>query len=122
MEHFERLQVLGNGCFGVASLVRERDSQTCSRPVQLRVVKEVDLSVMPQSAREEAENEVEVLRALSHENVIAYHDAFLENGRLHIVMEFAAGGDLAAAIVARKEENRRFEQSEALRILEQSCA
>eukprot|EP00929_Paragymnodinium_shiwhaense_P085009 TRINITY_DN45488_c0_g4_i2.p1 TRINITY_DN45488_c0_g4~~TRINITY_DN45488_c0_g4_i2.p1 ORF type:complete len:982 (+),score=176.94 TRINITY_DN45488_c0_g4_i2:148-3093(+) len=122
MNRYEILRVLGNGSFGVANLVRVRDGHTSGQPVQLRVIKEVDLSALPPTSRTQAENEVQVLRSLSHPNIIAYCGAFIEDCRLHIVMEYAAGGDLAEALQRCRERGCRLEESQALRLLMQCCS
>lgn len=118
MDHYEQVEVLGQGSFGTAYLVREKKS---GRRGVFRVVKEINLPRMPQQAQREAQAEARVLKALSHVNVIAYFDAFMEGPKLHIVMEFADGGDLAAAVKRRREEGGRFNQDEALVIFAQCC-
>eukprot|EP00927_Polykrikos_kofoidii_P060807 TRINITY_DN55717_c0_g1_i1.p1 TRINITY_DN55717_c0_g1~~TRINITY_DN55717_c0_g1_i1.p1 ORF type:complete len:1039 (+),score=185.50 TRINITY_DN55717_c0_g1_i1:27-3119(+) len=119
LDRFERCRVLGRGSFGVAILVREHDHLGGS---PLRVIKEVDLSSMAQASRAEAEMEAKVLGALSHPNVIALHESFVECGRLHIVMEFAAGGDLGAIIRGKASRGEHFDQQETLRVLAQCCS
>eukprot|EP00928_Gymnodinium_smaydae_P019236 TRINITY_DN1735_c2_g1_i1.p1 TRINITY_DN1735_c2_g1~~TRINITY_DN1735_c2_g1_i1.p1 ORF type:complete len:859 (+),score=196.49 TRINITY_DN1735_c2_g1_i1:232-2808(+) len=119
MDRFERLQVLGRGAFGVAMLVRDR---SCGgRRGGLRVVKEINLSSLSPKAQREAHSEASVLKGLSHANVVAYFDYFVEDSRLHIVMEFADGGDLSALVKKRRTENSRFDQIDALVIFVQCC-
>ncbi len=43
--------------------------------------------------------EVEVLKKLQHPNIISLHHAFLHQGALYIVMEFADAGDLSAVSI-----------------------
>jgi len=143
MDRFELLRVLGTGSYGTARLVRQSGGGT----EELRVVKEVRLpttatealltragtaaALAPSAAsggvsklceaQREAQREVNVLRSLSHINVVAYYDAFVEQGNLHIVMEYADGGDLHAAVERRRPEGRHFPQEEALSILAQCC-
>ena len=35
---------------------------------------------------------------LNHPNIIAYHESFVHEGVLHIIMDYAAGGDLSEVI------------------------
>ena len=35
-----------------------------------------------------------IMKKSRHPNIVKYHDAFLENGELHIVMEYVDYGDL----------------------------
>jgi len=100
-QQYERLGVLGRGAYGVASLVKVKGPRGHDAP--LRVIKETDLSQLPPDKRKEAQNEAEVLRSLSHVNIISYIATFLETNKLFIVMEYADGGDLAAAIKRRRE-------------------
>merc|ERR1711974_189961 len=105
MHRFERLKVIGRGNYGIAILVRDR-AATVRGPGgqkrrQLHVVKEVQLGDGAHGSAsdlKEACREAEVLRSLSHSNIVAYRDAFVEGRTLHIVMEYAGGGDLQGAI------------------------
>lgn len=115
-DRFEFQRVLGRGSFGVASLVRERHSGAFC------VAKEISLGASIESiARRTAENEVEVLKALSHVNIVAYCESFVEAHTFVIIMEYADGGDLAAAIKRKQPLRQRFRQEEAISVLLQ-CA
>lgn len=52
--------------------------------------------------------EVNILRELRHPNITRYYDRVIDKDRakLFIVMEFCAGGDLAAMIRTRKKQLR----------------
>lgn len=52
--------------------------------------------------RKEMINEVKLLSELNHPNVIQYFGSFVEEGRQHIVMEYAAGGALAQVLKQSK--------------------
>lgn len=119
MNRYERLKVLGRGSFGVASLVRKRHERlSCDKKdVQLFVAKEVDLHTMTPQVLQETENEVVILKSLSHVNVVAYVDTFVEDETMHIVMEYADAGDLFTAVQGRRSTHRNFQESEALSIL-----
>ena len=43
-----------------------------------------------------------MLASLSHPNIIGYHEAFISKGILHIVLDYADGGDLGQKIKALK--------------------
>jgi len=117
MDSYERVKQLGRGAFGVAYLVRAKDSADD----QLRVVKQVDLTQLNPSAQREALTEVKVLAGFSHPNIVGYCDAFINDRTLHIVMEFADGGDLAAAIRQRKDSGLvGFSDDDSLTVLAQS--
>ncbi|CAK9077087.1 unnamed protein product [Durusdinium trenchii] len=115
MEKYERLRELGRGSYGCAVLVRDRNSR------QQRVVKEIDLSRMPALAKNEAQNEVNVLRGLKHPHIVAYCDSFLAGRMLCIVMEFADAGDLSQLIKRKRSISEQLRESEVLPIFAQCC-
>lgn len=113
MERYQRMAHLGRGSFATVSLVHKTGDATA-----LRVVKEVDLRADAKQ-RSEALREVEVLKSLCHPNVIAYDDAFLADSRLCIIMEYADGGDLNAAIARHAKQHRRYHEREAMAVFVQ---
>ncbi len=58
----------------------------------------IDISKMNRKQREEALNEVHVLKAMRHPYIITYRESFMEKRCLCIVMDFADGGDLYTRI------------------------
>ena len=72
------------------------------RAEQARLGRTVAVKILPVSitpddeARERFEREARILSGMSHPNVLGIHDfGALEDGTLYLVMEWAAGGDLA---------------------------
>jgi len=100
---YRRLRVLGEGSFGVAVLVRPKRS-----PNTHLVVKEISVRHMRENERREALKEVSVLRKLNHPNIIKYHSSFSECGKLHIVLDYADGGDLADQVSKAQRNRSRF--------------
>eukprot|EP00931_Biecheleriopsis_adriatica_P003926 TRINITY_DN105673_c0_g1_i1.p1 TRINITY_DN105673_c0_g1~~TRINITY_DN105673_c0_g1_i1.p1 ORF type:complete len:743 (+),score=146.33 TRINITY_DN105673_c0_g1_i1:76-2304(+) len=107
-QRYERLRVLGEGAFGTAHLVRER-----GKAAQY-VAKEIRVSHLGQKERDLAAAESEVLRGISHPNVIGYVCSLQDGPRLYIVMEYADNGDLAAQIKLRKDSDRPFRESDVM--------
>ena len=70
---------------------------------------------LPAKEKEAALQEAEVLRQMSHSNIVTCHESFIEGDKLYIVMDYADGGDLAKAIQRRRETARPF--SEVVRFL-----
>lgn len=94
--HFERQ--LGRGSFGVVHKVtRKADGQQF-------VCKEINLRGLKAQAREEAHQEVTLLRRVSSGStyIVQYVESFLERESLHIVMEFCEHGDLSQYLKARR--------------------
>lgn len=115
-ERYEFQRVLGRGSFGVATLVRERNSRT------FLVAKELFMgtSATPK-ARRVAENEVEVLKSLKHANIVAYVDSVVDERTFCILMEYADGGDLSAAIARQRPLKHRFREEEVFSVLLQAA-
>lgn len=62
------------------------------------VLKEVSMVGICEQEEREILNETSCMMQLSHPHIISYFGSFLERGSLHIVMEFASGGDLQCLI------------------------
>ncbi|CAL4176111.1 unnamed protein product, partial [Meganyctiphanes norvegica] len=99
MDGYEILQKLGAGSYGMASLALKKDSnEKC-------VIKEINISHMTEKEIIEAKHEVQVLSSLTHPNVTQFRDSFEDSGRLLIIMDYCAGGDLYTLIQGRKSVN-----------------
>lgn len=62
-------------------------------------------------------NEVKVLGMLRHPNIIEYHDSFLEEKAMMIVMEYAAGGSLHDLLQLRANEGIYLDEEEEIAFL-----
>lgn len=83
---------LGRGSFGVVHKVERKSDGG------IFVCKEIPLRGMKPKAREEANQEVWLLRKISSGSVfiVQYIESFLERESLHIIMEFCENGDLSS--------------------------
>lgn len=91
MSHkYQLIRVLGRGTFGQACLVRRKGAQSSTE--RNLVVKKIELRTLCEKDLDQALTEVAILARCKHTNVIRYCEAFVENGLLHVVMEFADGG------------------------------
>ncbi|CAK9083581.1 Serine/threonine-protein kinase Nek1 (Never in mitosis A-related kinase 1) (NimA-related protein kinase 1), partial [Durusdinium trenchii] len=116
-ERYERLQILGEGSYGTAHLVRERHGS------RKYVAKEIRISHLGEKERSLALAEADVLKRLAHANIIRYVDSFIEARLLYIIMEYADHGDLATQIQLRRGElgtpgsrEGPFTESEIMRV------
>ncbi|KAG5181394.1 kinase-like domain-containing protein, partial [Tribonema minus] len=115
MEKYRRIEELGRGAFGCATLVTNGAGERC-------VVKEISLGHLAPREREAAEREAQLLRQMHHSNIVSYIESFVEDSSLYIVMDYADGGDLASAIAARRAPPRRpFAEGEVMRVFAQVC-
>ncbi|KYO28712.1 serine/threonine-protein kinase Nek8 [Alligator mississippiensis] len=95
MEKYERIRVVGRGAFGIVHLCLRKADQ------KLVIIKQIPVEQMSKDERLAAQNECQVLKLLSHPNVIEYYENFLEDKALMIAMEYAPGGTLAEFIHKR---------------------
>ncbi|XP_043820268.1 serine/threonine-protein kinase Nek8 isoform X4 [Dromiciops gliroides] len=95
MEKYERIRVVGRGAFGIVHLCLRKADQ------KLVIIKQIPVEQMTKDERLAAQNECQVLKLLSHPNVIEYYENFLEDKALMIAMEYAPGGTLAEFIQKR---------------------
>ena len=59
--------------------------------------------------------EGKILEQLKHPNIIGYREVYkTKRGKLCIVMDLAAGGDLASKIKQMKLEKKRFDESQVV--------
>lgn len=67
---------------------------------QIYAMKSMDISKMDSKSIENCLNEIRILCAVIHPNVVGYKEAFLDKGdrELNIIMEFVGGGDLSTKI------------------------
>ena len=116
LSKYKKLKYLGKGSYGAALLVCLRNN-----PNQKFVVKEIVIGHLKAAEQQAAKNEAEVLHQMSHSNITMYIESFVEGSKLYIVMEFADGGDLHAAVQRRKETKTKFGEDEVMRIFVQIC-
>ncbi|XP_042726746.1 serine/threonine-protein kinase Nek1 isoform X5 [Lagopus leucura] len=96
MDKYIKVQKIGEGSFGKAFLVKDKENS------QQYVIKEINISKMSNKEREESRREVAVLANMKHPNIVLYRESFEENGCLYIVMDYCEGGDLFKKINAQK--------------------
>jgi serine/threonine protein kinase len=70
-------------------------------------LKIIDLQFLTKKEKEEAQNEIQFLKVLKGPTIIKFHEAFVIQNKIHIVMEYASEGNLAHAVEAKKMENMK---------------
>lgn len=70
----------------------------------------IDVSNMDRKQKEEALNEVHVLKAMRHPYIVTYRESFMEKKCLCIVMDYADGGDMYARIAKQKSAGQGFSE------------
>ena len=100
--------LLGSGSFAVVWKAHHRLTG------QPAAVKEINLNKLNAKLRQSLESEVSILTRIQHPNVVGLYEVLEANGRLFLVMEYCAGGDLAQFLRASgrlsEEQARTFLQ------------
>jgi non-specific serine/threonine protein kinase/NIMA (never in mitosis gene a)-related kinase len=80
------------------------------------VIKKVELTNKNAEQTENIFNEVKLLQAFKHANIVSYRESIIDGQELNIIMEFCAGGDLNQLIVEQKEAHggRKLEEGQVV--------
>ena len=100
MKRFRKIRNLGRGQSGEVLLVEQEDASL----VAMKQIYIEDESAINQ--------EVSALETLEHPNIIHYHESFVQEGYLHIIIDYAEGGDLASRIRAAKSKPYNFPEAQ----------
>ncbi len=65
--------------------------------------------------------EVNLLKNLSHPNIVSYKTSFISKGMLIIIMEYCEVGDLSFHIKRRQQKGERFTETEIFNWFVQLC-
>ena len=86
MDRYSKIKRIGSGTFGQAWLVESIVSN------KMYALKELGVTAMSEQDRHLALNEAKILSRLKHKNIVRYREAFVDQGKLCIAMEFAEKG------------------------------
>jgi NIMA (never in mitosis gene a)-related kinase 2 len=88
---------------------------------KILVSKEMDYGKMSEKEKKQIVAEVNILRDLTHQNIVKYDDRFIDKKKqiIYVIMELCSGGDLQKLIAARKKEERPFKESFIWKIFSQ---
>ncbi|KAL3134399.1 hypothetical protein ABBQ38_006461 [Trebouxia sp. C0009 RCD-2024] len=114
-KRFEVQKLLGKGSYGIVYRVK--------RLLDGRVyaLKEIDVRKMSARTGADAVNEIRLLASVKHQNIIRYHEAFLDGNLLCIVMEYAQYGDLGRLIKKAIELKKAFPEKIIWKYFMQIC-
>ncbi len=102
-QNYLRSKVIDRGTFGDAWLIKPK--HVASREEFL--MKEIRCCDQDVDA---GNNEIEILKQLSHENIVQYIEHFVEEGKFLIVMELCGGGDLMQ-LIEKQKTKKNFPES-----------
>ena len=113
-DSYRIIKLIGEGSFGKCYLVEIKSTgKKC-------VIKEMNIEKMSSQERKETVQEARILSALDHPNIVRFMEVYkTKKKRMHIVMEFADGGDLQDRI--KGQRGRHFSESQVLDWFTQMC-
>eukprot|EP01065_Artemidia_motanka_P042855 TRINITY_DN5815_c0_g1_i2.p1 TRINITY_DN5815_c0_g1~~TRINITY_DN5815_c0_g1_i2.p1 ORF type:complete len:636 (+),score=196.37 TRINITY_DN5815_c0_g1_i2:69-1910(+) len=114
---YEKWRSLGTGSYGVAWLCTDTVRGTACVVKQLRLGRRKRLSLEKDAQR--TRREVDCMKLLDHVNVVSLHDWWMSDQHLHIVMEYADGGDLGDRIRTHHRDRTSFSRGEVGSFAEQ---
>ncbi|KAK3147699.1 hypothetical protein QOZ80_3BG0285710 [Eleusine coracana subsp. coracana] len=93
---YELLRRIGSGAYSQVWLGRHvvQDTEVA--------VKEIAMERLSSKLRESLLSEVDILRRISHPNIIALHDSMKDHGKIYLILEYCRGGDLHAYLQRRR--------------------
>uniref|UniRef100_A0A674A1G8 Calcium/calmodulin-dependent protein kinase 1Da n=1 Tax=Salmo trutta TaxID=8032 RepID=A0A674A1G8_SALTR len=91
---FELKEVLGTGAFSEVVLAQERSTgkMFAVKCIPKKALKGKESSI---------ENEINVLRKIKHENIVALEDIYESSNHLYLIMQLVSGGELFDRIVEK---------------------
>ncbi|XP_022914880.1 calcium/calmodulin-dependent protein kinase type 1 [Onthophagus taurus] len=94
-EKYVLKELLGTGAFSVVRLAESKE-----KPGMLYAVKIIDKKAL-KGKEDSLENEIKVLRRLTHTNIVQLLETFEDKYKVYLVMELVTGGELFDRIVEK---------------------
>ena len=114
MEKYEFVRSIGQGMYGQVFLARHKEEN------RNYAIKRINFKDIDEKDRKNIENEVLLLKALKHANIVSYKDSFLDKENYYnIVMIYCDGGDIYSKI--KNNKNKHNTESDILDWLVQLC-
>eukprot|EP00929_Paragymnodinium_shiwhaense_P118585 TRINITY_DN904_c0_g2_i1.p1 TRINITY_DN904_c0_g2~~TRINITY_DN904_c0_g2_i1.p1 ORF type:complete len:618 (+),score=75.41 TRINITY_DN904_c0_g2_i1:94-1947(+) len=114
---YNELRKIGEGSFGKALLVENKDDRR-----EQYVCKMVDVSKASRKEAEDAAKEAMLLSKLRHPYIVRYHESFTDNGWLCILMDFCEGGDLSKKISTARKSRSPFSEDVVMKLFTQAIS
>ncbi|CAK56776.1 unnamed protein product (macronuclear) [Paramecium tetraurelia] len=99
-EHYEKMNILGKGSFGVVYKVMRKSDQ------KILACKELHYGIMTEKEKNQLVNEVNILRELTHSNIVQYYERIIDKkqAKIYIITEYCSGGDLSQLLKKCKKD------------------
>jgi len=115
---YKQIKLIGQGSFGKAYLAENTTDKTWV------VIKSMDLQSRNDKEQKEAFLEAKILEKLQHPNIIKFIEVFRSSkpfSSLHIVMDYAKGGDLQKIIKEQRNKQKYFREETIINWFTQIC-
>lgn len=99
---------LGEGYYGTVRMASPKDDQN-----KKYAVKSIDKTKLKPDKIKKIVDELEILVAVDHPNIVKYYETYNDENFLHIVMELCTGGELFDRLAIKK----RFKEKEAANVI-----
>jgi len=107
---YELHEKLGSGTFATVRRIvnkRDPDDEKALKITSLRNLKEEEIEAL--------KNEVNILRAVSHDNVVKLYEDYITEDKIYMVQDLLSGGELFDRII----EQTFFSEQEAAKVVKQ---
>lgn len=113
LHNYELGKVLGSGNY---AFVRYAINKTTKNECAIKAIDNNKIKAQSK-VLELLKSEINILTSLNHQNVVKLYEAFYENDKYYLVLEYCNQGDLQQFI--RKKKNKKISEEEALGYLKQ---
>ena len=110
---YKNKEAIGNGASGIAYKIYNFKDRKYYLLKQIFLKKINDIKC--------AENESNILKNINHDNIVKYHDSFIEKGSFYIIMEFCENLDLTEFIRQYKEMKKLIDKNVIYNIIMEIC-
>ncbi|CAD8154014.1 unnamed protein product [Paramecium pentaurelia] len=116
MERYRKIELKGKGSYGQAILVQNKQDR------KFYIMKIIDASKFDMKEKENALNEIDVLKNLHHPCIIEYRESFVDRNKyLCIVMDYAEEGTLHQRLEQQKQKQEHLKESQIIEWFTQIC-
>ncbi|CAK79715.1 unnamed protein product (macronuclear) [Paramecium tetraurelia] len=116
MERYRKIELKGKGSYGQAILVQNKQDR------KFYIMKIIDASKFDIKEKENALNEIDVLKNLHHPCIIEYRESFVDKNKyLCIVMDYAEEGTLHQRLEQQKQKQEYLKENQIIEWFTQIC-
>ena len=108
MEHYTDLKRIGRGNYG--TVYKGKDQ----RNGRVYCLKQIIMESHSDNERKEAEQECDLLKTLDHPGIVRYHEHFMHEDSLWVVMAYCEQGDLGQHIKKRAKAEQYFTEDQVV--------